>query len=800
MTFLLDSLRERFGSEEQKGFPDMNYVVGNTSGMDVGPVPSQLDRRIGHMSKLGGELMEVQITNPATFQIDRPELINTVNQLGLDMTLHGDPNIGFASSNATGGQVAGFNTVHRYFKRYLEQFASFKEEVEAKKQRNEIDFDVGYVNMHASNEPVPRINQQRARDQSVGPFGHPLDEVGDKEKDIYSNTEFLDLLFDFFIENQRQLQQVCSEVLSNGSELFRERWKEVRADTATERLKVELNEIEDSYRRLDELISIIEGVAQMDSGVNTAYLEKLDGGDYRLEDDIEVEVENRQGDTEEVTIEGLQDLRGLERGNYLRNIRNLSDDLYKLKHGKLNVPPELQQELDQNFDEIAETLASLLMDLWRQDASVSAKLASLERNLSIQQSEIVQSSLTDIEEDARKAFRGEEEYFEGEGSLTHPETIRSILGKRVHAEASVFFRVMPAWMMTSDHENDNHPGWDAPRFIWDRIVGEDFESYSELRSFAEDERENELNIIAAVAACYVWGHFTQNRDSFDTEVFKQTTQEVEEKKYTWVEWMNKFGIKVNLEAMFGDPHKLKRLWRPKDIAITCRAINMTARKQSQGWSEDYTGPLVKFTIDMEHTASYGVDPLRELKKLIEQEEEIADEVEDASTDKPLADIVKTYHLTKPGFESKGQRHRHGSFAKGDTTLYKWLYHLVENGFARNEDDPAIVMFEVGGEYEEDIYTIKVALNMIEIGIKPEEVDASKVDPGEEYSSKEEALLARFFGMDRPNFDREWSKIEEHAFDPLKGLLEAQDFDYTQSSNAAVNKGNQPGTWKDEEYR
>jgi len=55
-------------------------------------------------------------------------------------------------------------------------------------------------------------------------------------------------------------------------------------------------------------------------------------------------------------------------------------------------------------------------------------------------------------------------------------------------------------------------------------------------------------------------------------------------------------------------------------------------------------------------------------------------------------------------------------------------------------------------------------------------------------------------MDKSTYDREWAKIEEHAFDPLAGLLEAEQFDYTWSSQAAIQNDNRPQDWMGEEYR
>jgi hypothetical protein len=125
--------------------------------------------------------------------------------------------------------------------------------------------------------------------------------------------------------------------------------------------------------------------------------------------------------------------------------------------------------------------------------------------------------------------------------------------------------------------------------------------------------------------------------------------------------------------------------------------------------------------------------------------------------------------------------------------------MVENGFTQS-DERASIMYEVGGEMTGTVQKAKLSMNMIELGISPEELDPAKVDPGKEYRNEEEALIARFYGMDRPSFNREWAKIEDHAFDPLQGLLESEEFDHTWTSTAALKNDTRPQEFQSEEYK
>jgi hypothetical protein len=92
------------------------------------------------------------------------------------------------------------------------------------------------------------------------------------------------------------------------------------------------------------------------------------------------------------------------------------------------------------------------------------------------------------------------------------------------------------------------------------------------------------------------------------------------------------------------------------------------------------------------------------------------------------------------------------------------------------------------------------MDLIELGVPPEEVDPVNVSTDGDYGSREEALIAKFFGIDESSTAAEWAKIEQHAFDPLQGLLEAEEFDYTYSSAAAIRNDTNPRDWQGEEYR
>jgi hypothetical protein len=761
------------------------------------------------MAQIGGSLMEIQITNPSTFQIDRRELLNVINQIDLDITLHGDPNIGFTAAYATRAQGgAGYNIVHRYMKRYIEQMASFKYEID---HREDLDFEMGYVNMHASTNTIPALEERMASDVSVDPFGEQMRDISEEENDkqynIYRNEEFLENLFDYlFLDKVDQPWRVYERVFVNYSDDFRSGWNDAKEEVS--------NRMFDSLSE-DEKINLLESVANA-QGIETAFLDKRDK--ERLSN-IGVKVRRVVGQDEQGNPQYAEDTINFSSISDFSNklglfqqVRAIARDLYNLENGNFalrgqqaEITDKGRKTLQNSISQVRKGLIDVLEELWDEDVSIDSKENALIRSTEIQQGKISQEAQDIGEDAAREAFAHED--WEVRKKILN-NLAQGQLREELNKESGLFFHTIPAWIQACDKDyGEMHPGWEAPKFIWDAIIDRDFEDYEEYRSWLYESRENQLDMIAVVGAVYLWGHYTQVEDDFDRQAFESDTAPNIDKpqlkngiqgRYTWSEWMNKFGLKVNIEAMYGDPGQILRVWRPKDIAVVCHAINKTAKKQSEEWSEDYKGPIAKFTIDMEHTASFGVDPYQEIKQLIEQEKQIADQTE-ADTEKPLAEIMKTYHLTKPGWEQQ-QGHRHGPFARGDETLYKWLYKMVENGFCRNPDDRGVVMFEVGGEYREEMYVIRVAMDMIAKGITPEDLDPNEVPLEGNYENPRQALMARFFGLDKPQFNSEWTKIEEHAFDPLEGLLEAESFDFTWTSRAAVENDNRPAEWMQEEYR
>lgn len=915
MDFILKRLKDKFGDEEgdeeRNGFPDLNYLIGESSAMDMGEFPTPMDQRIGQASMVGGELMELQITNPATFELEGNSMIRTIDQLGLDVTLHPDMNAGFCTAEKSArGEEYGYDTVEQYFTNYLQELAYFKKRVQEQGGEKPL-FNIGRMNPHISTSPMPPLDERMANDVGVDPFGF---EIGNGDQDamkarnhrgqnIWENKEFLKrVYYTFFVEEVEFAFQYYS-MFGRYSNKFEKIWEDAQREATNKFYKHRTEQLPDRlYNEVQEKIKILRTAQAQDRGIETDWLDILDDKTIQFpfytvvteskteefEDPTgntrerisEVEITDIQTEYREVPPEFLRE-RGFrsfqqmsQAVHSVENMNQIPQEMFEniivdiidendvdvshlLRLGaKDTLDEKFAEDMDKTRESLYNSLKSGFNELWTGDEiiSIDAKIAALENHHDIQPRRIQEIAYeVGIEGDktldhhAEKVFMGEPEYFETEGPEEdleldkHKELLKNLIQnfeREMWKESNLFYKIIPAWMSQANKlQNDKHNGWKAPEFIWETIVEDKWEDRDDVDldltsprngifddddedtyhylDLLEESEEFRMDVAAAVGACYAWGHYTQRKVQFDLKgrdfgLSDEEAQEVEGEGWTWIEWTNRFGLGVNLETMAGSPQMRFKVWRPKDISVTAHAINLTARTKLERdgelggldhMHEELDGCPAKFTIDMEHVATLGAPPMHEMEEFMQQEEELAgsDWKLDIDEDKPVAKIMRQIHLIDPGVESQRGTH-HGAIERGNRQLYTWLYRFVEEGFARNEDEPATILFELAEHKGESSYVMRIMMDLIQLGVEPEDLDPSRVDPGSKPGSEEEALIARFYGIDRTNYNREWAKIEEHAFDPLKGLLEAEEFDYSYSGRAAVENDNRPQEWNSEEYR
>jgi len=886
MAFLLDRLRDSFGEDaEEVDFGDMNYKVGNTSGMDVtAQIPSEIAERVGQLAQRSGGEMEIQIENPSSFFVDRENLYSVVNGLDIDISIHSDPNVGYTSPYQV-GEGGGFDGTHNYFTKYLESFTSFKLEAEARedlKFGKEGSLKIGRINPHISVSPLPQIEQERAQGVGLDPFGYTISDLKEENfnertessENIYKNPEFLRRFYRLFILNELgdDEYRYFDRLYSTFSNKFDREWRK--------RQNKILNEIYENRTgsngssRIEEKIDIVS-TASIRENVTTRWLEILSDEDLAGFEPLENPMPGHGSENIETLGDLNEFISSLSQRYRFSQLRTLPEIYYYIKNENPSqlvtqqLRDDFERAIDDDFREglkerVEKALPQALDKLWFEEAedddlkisrvSVQSKLQAVVRELEIPETRVPEKAFEVYGDELRSIiedmFAGEDlDLFEERGEDSeeekrrrHRKFIQSFsrqFEQQMWQESNLFYRIIPAWLSVAHKSFAGHKGWQGPKFLWEILVrrkwgdkenvdldltnpqsenGDDTKRYFDL---LEESRECQMDVAAAVAGTYMWSMFTQVEGRFEMDA-ENSYFDSNYGNYTWIEWMNKYGIGVNMETMAGNPRQFFKLWRPIHAVAACRAINITARNTLKsegelGGREEMAPELdecpVKFTIDMEHVSSFGVDPIKEMRLMRDQEKELLEnpieiDGEEIYTpgdpEKHLAKMLRMYHLTKPGHEtSGGVGHTHGPVRKGNKELYSWLFDMVKWGFTRTGEDGerASVMYEVGGEQVGTVYQAKLAMDLIELGVSPEELDPNAVDPGEEPESEREALIARFYGIERSSYNREWAKIEEHAFDPLKGLLEAEEFDFTYSGNAAIEQGgNRPNEWKEEEYK
>jgi hypothetical protein len=191
----------------------------------------------------------------------------------------------------------------------------------------------------------------------------------------------------------------------------------------------------------------------------------------------------------------------------------------------------------------------------------------------------------------------------------------------------------------------------------------------------------------------------------------------------------------------------QRLSHPRDMIFLCKEIGSK-------W--------VAVCFDFEHVLSQDIDPEDEIKSIPDG----------------MGKYVKVCHLGWPTphipahmpipLGSEGQEY-----------LYKRLYELRQKGMM-----DAYFIFERAGAGRE---TTILALRMIKRYLEQNR-DPSKLD-------------LEFYGMDdkTPDVKRQQVVVRDHFFDPMKGMLNVPEEEYTFLSKAATEKGKSE-IWKKEQYR
>lgn len=248
--------------------------------------------------------------------------------------------------------------------------------------------------------------------------------------------------------------------------------------------------------------------------------------------------------------------------------------------------------------------------------------------------------------------------------------------------------------------------------------------------------------VPAVSAKYIWGHLNQEKNP--KKLYPDLKPII--KKYNMPLVLETPMAHRGIEEWLRLPNPIQMYYLVKEI-----------------------GPeYIRLALDFEHMISIRLDPEKVIDALPEDAGKYVLVIH-AGWPAPLAPA----HI--PIYVGSEQQFY----------LYKMYYKLMQKGFGKGESEYYIV-FERGGGVD-PIKTSVTALqnirDFLEKNVPPEEL----------------IKHPEFFEREG-EWERQLVTIEEHARDPLKGLLVVPEEEYTALGRAATERGVPPEKWKKEELR
>ena len=324
---------------------------------------------------------------------------------------------------------------------------------------------------------------------------------------------------------------------------------------------------------------------------------------------------------------------------------------------------------------------------------------------------------------------------------------------------------------------------------WDRLQSEKFK----INFFDLQKGEVRLppEIVAIVASRYIIGHFSEkNKEEFIAEEKRVYTKINKEKYKEFEEFLNKTpfekiieinkkisekkGKGIHFRVVFENPEKeregeegLQRIIHFSDIYRMVKAAHMIA-----GF------PCLGIVFDQEHYLHNNLDPLKEIEDI----KKITNDV---------GDYLLVFHVGAP----KPYHPAHEPIDIGSEAqywIYKYAYELRKLGFGKNRE--GIFIFERGGArggqvpaqfIGQSAAALRIIVEYLEKNVEPEKL------PPDFYGVSSREILSE---------ERQLAIIKEHFFDPLKGMLQVPEEEYTFLGEKAIEKGKRPEEWKKEELR
>ena len=303
-------------------------------------------------------------------------------------------------------------------------------------------------------------------------------------------------------------------------------------------------------------------------------------------------------------------------------------------------------------------------------------------------------------------------------------------------------------------------------------------------------------IVAIVAARYVIGHFMEkNKEEFIIEqkrlferiVGNEKVKEIEEKflKKTPFEKLKEINRLISekkkgkrLTIVFENPE----ITRAGEEGLQ-RLIHLTDIYKMVKAAKELTGDVyLGIVFDQEHYLHNNIDPLSEIKSLQNE----------AGNDNEVGRFILVFHVGAP----KPYHPAHQPIDIGSEAqywIYRYAFELRKLGFGKNGNE-GIFIFERGGarggQYPAQFIGQSAAALRIIIEFLEKEMEPEKLPP-EFYGISSREILSE---------ERQFAIIKEHFLDPLKGLIQVPEEEYTFLGSKAIEKGKRPEEWKKEELR
>ncbi|MBI4175791.1 MAG: hypothetical protein HY518_01180 [Candidatus Aenigmarchaeota archaeon] len=307
------------------------------------------------------------------------------------------------------------------------------------------------------------------------------------------------------------------------------------------------------------------------------------------------------------------------------------------------------------------------------------------------------------------------------------------------------------------------PQWMSMASFYGKVLGKYKINYSDnewLRNaWREAESKNDVEFkeffYGVCAAKYIEGHMKKMEEWLNNEfIGKELAGKPELQKIARE-------LKIGFETPDArDPTLPGRymIWRPKQIYSMVKTMR-SVLKSTRYW-------LIP---DFEHTATQGVDAVLEY-------EQVAKEIPD------FGKYIISCHSNSPN-----PLHPHDPVEFGDMRLYRILYALRKVGLGK-EGRTAFLILERGGGED----PVMRGVDAIRTIIKYLEKEIAPADLGLDFFGITEKMSG--------NMLRQEQIVRDHAYDPMKDLLEMSEEEWTMLSQAAIKKGKRPEVWKRGEFR